>query len=57
MFGTERLEALVTRELHNTAEGMVDAIYQELSAFQGPIERFDDETVVVLKVLNPTGQE
>jgi serine phosphatase RsbU (regulator of sigma subunit) len=32
---------------------MVDAIYEELSAFQGGVERFDDETVVVLKVLNP----
>ena len=31
----------------------MDAIYQELSAFQGGVERFDDETVIVLKVLNP----
>jgi phosphoserine phosphatase RsbU/P len=53
MFGTERLTALVARELKNTAEGLVDAIYTELAAFQGGIERFDDETVVVLKVLNP----
>jgi sigma-B regulation protein RsbU (phosphoserine phosphatase) len=54
MFGTERLEALITREINNTAEGMVDAIYQDLSAFQGSIERFDDETVIVLKVLQPS---
>jgi sigma-B regulation protein RsbU (phosphoserine phosphatase) len=53
MFGTERLIELIGRQLMNTAEGMVDAIYQELSAFQGGVERFDDETVVVLKVLNP----
>jgi sigma-B regulation protein RsbU (phosphoserine phosphatase) len=53
MFGDERLTALVTREIGNTAEGMVEAIYQELSAFQGGKERFDDETVVVLKVLPP----
>jgi phosphoserine phosphatase RsbU/P len=51
MFGTERLTALVTSQLKNTAEGMVDAIYQELSAFQGGVELFDDETVIVLKVL------
>jgi sigma-B regulation protein RsbU (phosphoserine phosphatase) len=51
MFGTERLMALVTSQLTNTAEGMVDAIFKELSAFQGGIERFDDETVIVLKVL------
>jgi sigma-B regulation protein RsbU (phosphoserine phosphatase) len=54
MFGTERLEALITREKDNTAEGMVDAIYTELSAFQGTVERFDDETVIVLKVSAPS---
>jgi phosphoserine phosphatase RsbU/P len=55
MFGTERLIALVTSQLTNSAEGMVDAIYEELSAFQGGVERFDDETVVVLKVLPGPG--
>jgi phosphoserine phosphatase RsbU/P len=55
MFGDERLKAIVARELKNTAEGMVDAIYDELSAFQGGVEHFDDETVIVLKVLPPTG--
>ena len=53
MFGTERLEALITRQINNTAEAIVDAIYQELSEFQGSVERFDDETVIVLKVLQP----
>jgi sigma-B regulation protein RsbU (phosphoserine phosphatase) len=55
MFGTERLAALVTEQAQNSAEGMVDAIYKELSAFQGEIERFDDETVIVLKVLPGPG--
>jgi sigma-B regulation protein RsbU (phosphoserine phosphatase) len=55
MFGTERLIALVTSQLTNSAERMVDAIYKELSAFQGGVERFDDETVVVLKVLPGPG--
>jgi sigma-B regulation protein RsbU (phosphoserine phosphatase) len=55
MFGTERLTELVTSQLKNTAEGMVDAIYEELSAFQGGVERFDDETVIVLKVLPGPG--
>jgi sigma-B regulation protein RsbU (phosphoserine phosphatase) len=55
MFGNDRLVALVTSQLTNSAEGMVDAIYQELSAFQGGVERFDDETVVVLKVLPGPG--
>ncbi len=55
MFGNERLVALVTSQLTNSAQGMVDAIYKELSAFQGGVERFDDETVVVLKVLPGPG--
>ena len=55
MFGNDRLVALVTSQLTNSAEGMVAAIYQELSAFQGGVERFDDETVVVLKVLPGPG--
>jgi phosphoserine phosphatase RsbU/P len=55
MFGTERLIALVTSQLTNSAERMVDAIYKELFAFQGGVERFDDETVVVLKVLPGPG--
>jgi phosphoserine phosphatase RsbU/P len=55
MFGDERLKAIVAREVKNTAEGMVDAIYNELSAFQGSVEHFDDETVIVLKVLPGPG--
>ena len=55
MFSTERLIEIVNSQLKNTAEGMVDAIYQELSAFQGGVEHFDDETVIVLKVLPGPG--
>jgi phosphoserine phosphatase RsbU/P len=51
MFGNDRLTELVTSHLKCSAQDMVDAIYQELSAFQGGVERFDDETVIVLKVL------
>ncbi len=51
MFGNERLTELVTSHIQCTAQEMVDAIYQDLSAFQGGVERFDDETVIVLKVL------
>ncbi|MGC2399283.1 MAG: PP2C family protein-serine/threonine phosphatase, partial [Acidobacteriaceae bacterium] len=55
MFGGDRLIALVARELKNTAEGMVDAIYKDLFAFQGGVERFDDETVIVVKVVAAPG--
>jgi phosphoserine phosphatase RsbU/P len=55
MFGDARLTALVTSHIKSTAQEMVDAIYQELSTFQGGVERFDDETVIVLKVLPGPG--
>ena len=55
MFGNERLTELVTSHIQCTAQEMVDAIYQELSTFQGGVERFDDETVIVLKVLPGPG--
>jgi sigma-B regulation protein RsbU (phosphoserine phosphatase) len=55
MFGDARLTALVTSHIKSTAQELVDAIYQELSTFQGGVERFDDETVIVLKVLPAPG--
>jgi sigma-B regulation protein RsbU (phosphoserine phosphatase) len=55
MFGDARLTALVTSHIKSSAQEMVDAIYQELSTFQGGVERFDDETVIVLKVLPAPG--
>jgi phosphoserine phosphatase RsbU/P len=51
MFGEERMISVVRRNLGGTAEALADAIFAELAAFQGGTERFDDETVVVLKVL------
>jgi phosphoserine phosphatase RsbU/P len=55
MFGDARLTALVTSHIKSSAQEIVDAIYQELSTFQGGVERFDDETVIVLKVLPAPG--
>ena len=55
MFGTERLMALVNSHQNDSAEEIVEAIYQDLSQFQGGVERFDDETVIVLKVLGTEG--
>jgi sigma-B regulation protein RsbU (phosphoserine phosphatase) len=54
MFGEERLIAIVRRHLEGTAEVLADAIFAGLASFQGGTERFDDETVVVLKVLEPS---
>jgi sigma-B regulation protein RsbU (phosphoserine phosphatase) len=53
MFGTQRLCDLVKAHLHESAGEIADAILHEIGQFQAGIERFDDETVVVLKVREP----
>ena len=51
MFGSERLIAIVRTHLHGTAQEMVDGIFAAIAEFESGTEQFDDETVVVLKVL------
>ncbi len=50
LFGEERLMTVVRAHLQQAPHEIADAIFNELSRFQGGTERFDDETVVVLKV-------
>ncbi len=50
MFGSERLAVTVKKNMHKSASKMADAIMSEVGRFQKGVERFDDETVVVLKV-------
>jgi phosphoserine phosphatase RsbU/P len=51
MFGDDRLKAIVKKNNQKSASKIADAILAEVSKFQEGRERFDDETVVVLKVL------
>ncbi|MFT4111971.1 MAG: SpoIIE family protein phosphatase [Silvibacterium sp.] len=51
MFGDERLRNVVTKNHQKPASKIADAILAEVGKFQGGRERFDDETVLVLKVL------
>jgi sigma-B regulation protein RsbU (phosphoserine phosphatase) len=51
MFGTDRLSAVLQSEPCPTAESTVEAILSAVAAFQAGTEHFDDETVVVLRVL------
>jgi sigma-B regulation protein RsbU (phosphoserine phosphatase) len=51
MFGDDRLKALVKKHHQKSASRIADAIFSEVSKFQNERERFDDETLVVLKVL------
>ncbi len=51
MFGTERLCNLLQHEEITTAEDTVRTILQAVDAFQSGAEHFDDETLVILRVL------
>jgi sigma-B regulation protein RsbU (phosphoserine phosphatase) len=51
MFGDERLNAVLKSQTHSTAATTVDAILKAVTDFQAGMDHFDDETVVVLRVL------
>lgn len=50
MYGTERLTACVKRNRNKSAAKMAEALLNEVGRFQRGQDRFDDETVVVVKV-------
>lgn len=51
MFGNERLNAVLQSESHRTASSTVEAVLKAVGDFQSGTDHFDDETVVVLRVL------
>ncbi len=51
MFGNDRLNAVLQSESHPTAASTVEAILKAVGDFQSGTDHFDDETVVVLRVL------
>jgi sigma-B regulation protein RsbU (phosphoserine phosphatase) len=51
MYGNERLVACVRKNWQKPASKIADAIIGEVAKFQGKRDRFDDETVVILRVL------
>ncbi len=53
MFGDEMLIKVVSDNQHKSASELAGAILDEVTKFQGDVDRFDDETVVVLRVLDP----
>jgi sigma-B regulation protein RsbU (phosphoserine phosphatase) len=50
MYGQERLSNLLCSRREQSAQEIADAILADVSRFQGEQERFDDETIIVLKV-------
>ena len=53
MFGDEMLIKVIRENQHKSASELAEAILDEVSGFQGETDRFDDETVVVLRVIEP----
>ena len=51
MFGNDRLIACVKKNHHKSASRLAESILTEVGRFQGKRDRFDDETVVVLRVI------
>jgi sigma-B regulation protein RsbU (phosphoserine phosphatase) len=50
MYGQERLSGLLCSQRDHSAQGIADAILADVSRFLGDQDRFDDETIIVLKV-------
>ena len=50
MYGQERLSGLLCAHREQPALAIADAILEDVSRFQGAKDRFDDETIIVLRV-------
>jgi sigma-B regulation protein RsbU (phosphoserine phosphatase) len=50
MYGQDRLSALLCAHRTQSAQQIADAIHADVARFQGDHDRFDDETIIVLKV-------
>ena len=50
MYGHDRLAGLLCSQRDHSAQQIADTILADVTRFQGEQERFDDETIIVLKV-------
>ncbi len=50
MYGHDRLASLLCAHLDHSAQQIADAIHADVARFQGARDRFDDETIIVLRV-------
>jgi sigma-B regulation protein RsbU (phosphoserine phosphatase) len=50
MYGDERLASLLCSHRESSAVDVADAILADVARFQGAHDRFDDETIIVLRV-------
>jgi sigma-B regulation protein RsbU (phosphoserine phosphatase) len=50
MYGQDQLAAMICSHRNQSAQEIADAILDDVARFQGANDRFDDETIVVLRV-------
>jgi sigma-B regulation protein RsbU (phosphoserine phosphatase) len=50
MYGEDRLSGLLCAHRNRSAQQIADAILADVTKFQGAQDRFDDETIIVLRV-------
>ena len=50
MFGNDRVLELIRRNCRASAAELAEILLSAVTAFQNGTERFDDETVIVLRV-------
>jgi phosphoserine phosphatase RsbU/P len=50
MYGDDRLAGMLCAHRSASALAIADAILEDVSRFQGAMDRFDDETIIVLRV-------
>jgi serine phosphatase RsbU (regulator of sigma subunit) len=50
MYGTDRLAEILTGHRHSTAVEIAESIFADVARFQAGQPRFDDETILVLRV-------
>jgi sigma-B regulation protein RsbU (phosphoserine phosphatase) len=53
-FGIKRLQRVLESHSKDSAGAIVDAVFAEVNKFVGHVEAFDDQTVAVLKIKEPT---
>ncbi|MGD9137016.1 MAG: PP2C family protein-serine/threonine phosphatase, partial [Desulfobacterales bacterium] len=51
LFGAERFNRVIRDHAHKPAEDIIKEMFDSLERFRFPVERKDDETLVVIKVL------
>jgi sigma-B regulation protein RsbU (phosphoserine phosphatase) len=50
LFGSTRVEKIVEQHAHASAQEIVDAVFDAVSAHAAGVDAFDDQTIVALKV-------